>query len=292
MERKIKALEEEREELLREREFHREINGVLAHDLRSPIAVLSMAGYFLREELERISSAKTDEERTKAIKSMEDRIETVSSCGMNVSDLAQILNLTEITPEEINERREYFSFLEKIDEVMQAQAYQLSVRNQGISFEYSSEIEDLKLRTNTAIFKSIFSNVVSNAVRYAQTQSQINSIAYQDDGNFIFELENVVREPIDLSELRQIFDKGYRINGKDNSELHKRNEGLGLYFVNKVIRNGFGGNIEVSSDHEFQISKERVIGFESIFYGQKFQDFYTPLPSFHAKISIPLESII
>ena len=173
----------------------------------------------------------------------------------------------------------------------------MNKRMLGARFSYSPEVERMEVRTNKPAFASLFSNVVGNAVQYAFSNSLIKALAYLSSRDFIFELENMVSRPIDAEEIRHIFEKGYRMQAEVHEEnIFKRNEGLGLYFSEKVVRRGFNGRIDIASDHTFKITDERTTEMKEKEYGQPYpkssKSEIPSLPSFHAKISIPLEALV
>ena len=292
MEERYQKLKEEREELLREREFHREIEKLLVHDLKSPVAKLNMAEEMLDNYLGEIRDAKDKEERNKKIFEARRFLRVIGSSGRKVSDLAEILKLSDITPETLKKDSQKFNLWERLDETIQSYGHEMiSQRELGLELYFQEDIKDWEVNTNISAIRSIFSNVVGNAIQYAPRESVIKSSIYKNSENLIFELENMVTQPIDIKELKQIFEKGYRLD-ETQTDINRRNEGLGLYFVEKAIKKGYQGKIEVSSDNSFQITEEKTKALSKKSYGINYSPFYETLPSFHMKLSIPRNSLV
>lgn len=292
MEEKYKKLREAHEELLREREFHRELMRVLMHDLKSPMNVLGLSESLLERYLNEIEKSKTAEERTQIIFNARRMLRTIGSSGREAANISEILALSEVSYDELKINSVVFRFPERVQDVIQAYEHQLITKKKsGIQIAYSPEIESLDLKTNIAAFSSMLSNLFGNSIQYAEQSSLIKALSYCEDENFIFELENMVPEPIDAEKIMHIFRKGYRINKSERDEQYRRNEGLGLYFVEKLVKRGYNGEINVSSGNSFKITEERTKDMVKKDYGIIYPGCYTPLPSFHTKVSIPLKTL-
>jgi len=291
MEERYQKLKEEREELLREREFHREIEKLLVHDLKSPVAKLNMAGEMLDNYLGEIRDAKDKEERNKKIFEARRFLRVIGSSGRKVSDLAEILKLSDITPEALKKDSKKFNLWERFDETIQSYEHtMISQRELGLELYFKENIKDLEVNTNISAMRSIFSNVIGNAIQYAPRESLIKSAIYTNSKDLILELENMVTSPINITELKQIFEKGYRLD-ETQTDINRLNEGLGLYFVEKAIKKGYQGRIDVSSGNSFQITDDKTKDLSKKTYGIIYPPFYETLPSFHMKVSIPLDSL-
>lgn len=282
------------EELLREREFHGETMELAVHDLKSPASFLANSGYLLEDYLKAVENVNTPQEKAKAIFNLRRQIRRIESKARRIANSADMLLLSNITPEEINKMRQKFKVFEVVeDSVISYEHEMISDRQLGFDLTYSSSAHSLQLYTNQGVLSSIFANLVGNAVKYAYQASVVKSLLFADKDNLVFELENMVEKMIDDAELTHIFEKGYRIksNSGEVKELSGTNQGLGLYFVNRIVKQGYGGEVRVKSSDSFQITDERAKGLTQRNYAAPYTPSYIPFPSFHISISFPLENI-
>ncbi|MEM4625567.1 MAG: hypothetical protein QXJ28_02275, partial [Candidatus Pacearchaeota archaeon] len=127
------------EELLKEREFHNEINSLLIHDLKSPATILQMAEHIAKGYFADYERATSDLARNEALFKIKRLIQTMNNASKRIVNLAGILRLGEVTAEEIKENSEEFNVLEQIRKTLQSYDHYLIMNKQGgLIFEYPS----------------------------------------------------------------------------------------------------------------------------------------------------------
>ena len=100
--------------------------------------------------------------------------------------------------------------------------YELLAKTRGIAFE--SRISRMEIQTNQSAMREVFSNLISNAVKYAEAGSVIKIVC----GKGKFSIWNLGEE-ISAQEVQALFDPFYR---RDNEV---EGNGMGLYFVKNIL---------------------------------------------------------
>lgn len=100
--------------------------------------------------------------------------------------------------------------------------YELLAKTRGIAFE--SRISRMEIQTSQSAMREVFSNLISNAVKYAEAGSVIKIICEKGK----FSIWNLGEE-ISAQEVPVLFDPFYR---RDNEV---GGNGMGLYFVKNIL---------------------------------------------------------
>ena len=281
--------------LLAELEYHRDAHDLVAHDLNGPLAFLVNISHLSEPPLKLIEKlSQGNQEIVQAIFDLRRIITSVENKSGRVTNTANALVLSDISPEELAKVRRKFSPYKTLNSDMASYEHEMLGRKLGFNLAYSQEVKNLKLHTNESALSTVFSNLIGNAVKYAYNASVIKSLVYCEDGKLVFELENMVKKPIDDRGLMYIFEKGHREHLGDLEDQMDigTNQGLGLYFVNRIVRNGFLGDITVKSSNSFYITEARTKGLDQKNYGVNYPPSFKRFPSFHTRVSIPLENIL
>ena len=291
LERENQRLLAEHEELLRQREFKQEIQSCFRHDIKNAVAVFGMCKEIMSPLIDK-SEYGEGNERTEACYLLRRYLKSFDSAGLKIANLSDVLRLSSLSKEDLKEFSKPFKPVRVIDEVIRSYEHHLIMKNQsGARFYFPRGLEYFSVNANVSAFTSIFSNMFSNAINYAFIPSVIQARLSVEENNLGIELENMVSKPIDAGEINYLFEKGYR--KEDRGEILNKNEGLGLFFAQKAIKNGFGGELYVASGNTFQITSDRIEGFEERNYGFiPPSPFVGPLPSFNIKATIPFETCI
>lgn len=290
MEKSYEELQRENEELAAKLAFLRQILGITAHDLRGSTAVLAGIEDRLDKDIIALAKETSQERRMERLYGIRSQINIIGSAGRDAVDHTELLSLEGITPEEIKQNGRKFKVVKSVKNTYKTLRHKLVRRGLSIVLEYPNELQDYEVHTSPSAIKCITANLIRNSIQYATSESVIKSILYTNDSNLIFELENMVTKPIDTELITQIFQRGFRLEATDPTIIIG-NEGIGLYWVQEIIKQGYKGNIEVTSDKRFQITEERTRGYEKKVYGTPYIPSYKQFPSFHTKVSIPLEAL-
>ncbi|MFN4216386.1 MAG: sensor histidine kinase [Brevinematales bacterium] len=99
------------------------------------------------------------------------------------------------------------------------------------------------LKGNEDIFRTIFDELISNAVYYNREKGSITIYAYQDGRGCVIEIRDTGRGiPLEFQPL--IFEQFYRLPGSE--KLNDKGAGLGLFLVRKFLAY-YGATISVDS---------------------------------------------
>ncbi|MFA5992617.1 MAG: ATP-binding protein [Candidatus Pacearchaeota archaeon] len=262
------------------------------HDFKGPLATLMMLSLDYPDLLQRLHDAE-DPQVAKSIEFKLRQMVRRSDAALGLlNDHFQIASCRGMSTEQLMKYAEKFDLLKKLKQIFDAHEHPLIRSDLGLTFDYSPSLENFEVYANVGALSSPISNLVSNAIKYATPRgSVIKAMAYLSEDSFGFELENAVRQPIDVAELQRFFEFGYTRGEIDSREAYGRSQGIGLTDARDLLIT-LGASVELSSDHYFQITEERAEegGFRRKNYGIIPPQREVPrLPSFHAKVSIPLE---
>ncbi len=277
-------------QLARELEFHEEIKQILAHDLRSPVNI--MANYIgeIRKKLEEVKKTEGNIDAEQKLRGYEmivrQYFEPIISSGRRVVDTTMILDLSNWTYEELSREAEEISPLGKINEVLDVWMHDAIRKGKGLNLHYRNQDIDKRIIAHLGAFSSIFSNLIGNAIQYANVQSNINARLTLED-NPVFEIENQITGEINTSELNELLKKGYRRERIKIEDAFVRNEGIGLYFVNKVVRQGFLGSLSIRSDYKQRISPILLEEYKVKNYSTNYPELKKS-PFFYARVKLPV----
>ena len=205
-----------------------------------------------------------------------------------------LIMLKGLSYEEVKKQAKPLNLIDEIRNIVNAYEHSRFRRGLGFILEYSPEVKVFEAKTSPHAFAVLFSNLITNSLKYASSNSVIKALGYfNKERTFNFELENMVDIPINPEKLKRVFERGYTQEEVQTDEIYRRNEGLGLSDAKEIVEKVYRGRVEVSSDHRFQITYERAKGMEREEFPVIPRKSYVPhLPSFHATVSIPLEALI
>jgi len=102
--------------------------------------------------------------------------------------------------------------------------------------------EDLIIRTDKESFRTIFSNLLNNAIKYSPNNSTIEFISITDKNYITISIKDN-GYGIDKVSLKRIFERFYRTS---KARAHTKGTGLGLALV-KQLSQRIGANVHVES---------------------------------------------
>ncbi|URA10276.1 sensor histidine kinase [Thermospira aquatica] len=121
--------------------------------------------------------------------------------------------------------------------------YEEEIKKRHIKVEVVFHEKFPLLRGNEDVFRTIFDELISNAVYYNREKGKIRIYAYSDNRGHIIEIQDTGKGiPVEFQGL--IFEQFYRVPG---SEKHNdKGAGLGLFLVKKFL-GYYGATISVQS---------------------------------------------
>lgn len=203
----------------------------MTHELKTPIATLSMAGEVLSSNGTHNGDARTSryfniiKEETQRLKNMVDRV-------LQVSELEKSDH--KISREEIN-----------IDQLIQdtIESAFLDRREKPVKLNVNLKIGETVCKADKFHVRNIISNLINNAYKYSSENPEISIKSSKNGKGIYFSIED---NGIGMKneDTKHIFDKFYRV---PTGNVHNvKGFGLGLYYVKTIIEM-HDGEIEVKS---------------------------------------------
>ncbi len=104
--------------------------------------------------------------------------------------------------------------------------------------------EDLTLYASSIRLQQLFSNLINNAIKYNVNNGKIFIKAYTEEKYVRINIKDT-GIGIDREHINKIFDRFYRVNTENTSEIP--GNGLGLSIVKDIVAL-YGGNIKINSE--------------------------------------------
>jgi|WetSurMetagenome_2_1015567.scaffolds.fasta_scaffold00004_186 signal transduction histidine kinase len=202
----------------------------MTHELKTPLATITVAGKTLEMEKIRKDDAKI--------------LETAKLIGKQSVHLNQLINM--ILEISMWERTEFQldkktvdigEFMNDIVESFKSGYGNSAILNQKYNFS------GVKADVDIVYFTTMVNNLLSNAVKYCDKEPEINVEGFVEDKNIHISISD---NGIGISKVDQkhVFDKFYRAS---SGNIHKyKGLGLGLYYVKKIAT-AHGGDVTLSS---------------------------------------------
>ena len=222
----LMEIRDKNQEIERNSELKSQLLGMVAHDLRNPIAAVESIAMLMemddinadtRENLEMMKAS-----CVKARTIIEDLLETARN---------------ENTSEFITQKTELNKFISDIIEVWKPQ-------NTTKDIELTSRAIPVYAKINNEKFQRVMDNLIGNALKFSKEQSKVAVIVTKDGSHVIIEVKDSgIGIPKDkLPIIFDPFTKAGRAGLKG-----EQSTGLGLSIVKQIIEK-HGGQIEVESE--------------------------------------------
>ena len=115
--------------------------------------------------------------------------------------------------------------------------------------------EDLILRTDKESFRSIFSNLLNNAIKYSPKGSKIIFNAAKEKKSIVISIKDN-GYGIEKNSIKRVFERFYR---SSKARAHTKGTGLGLALV-KQLSSRIGANVKVES--QINVGSEFFVSFQ------------------------------
>ena len=199
----------------------------VSHELKTPLTVIQGE---IEITLRKLREPKEYEKSLQVIKKQSKQIELI---------VKQLLLLTKYSKENIKESFEKSSLDSMLISVIDK--FQKKLQEKNINL-YLEKIEPIIMNANSVLMKSIFSNLIDNAIKYTPNNKNIFVSLYKDTKiHFIVKDEGI---GIEKKHLSKIMDRFYRVDSSRNKKV--KGFGLGLSIVkNSVLMHD--GQIKIDS---------------------------------------------
>ncbi len=129
-----------------------------------------------------------------------------------------------------------------INKILENYKTEIEEKKLNVSIAISEEVE--KIDGNNTIFKTIFDELISNAIFYNKNEGMLTIRATMSGEKYKFEIIDT-GNGIRKEDRDKVFEQFYR--GVDSYSLNQKGAGLGLYMVRNLV-NTYGGNISMQSE--------------------------------------------
>ena len=201
----------------------------ITHELKTPLATLSLATKLLKKE-PLIIASKTADATVNTIERQNKRLQNL---------IDQVLN-NSLGYKEIQLHRESLILHDYLHTVLED--FLISVNEKDVNVTIDIETNNTTLLIDKFFFTTALFNILENAIKYSNEFVKINFTATCTDTLKIVIKDNGIGILPENKKL--IFDKFFR---EGNKEIHNvKGLGLGLYYTNQIVK-AHDGTINVSS---------------------------------------------
>ena len=114
-------------------------------------------------------------------------------------------------------------YLREIDDLVASKELQIHLAIQSPAF----------INGNKLLIEKVFSNLISNAVKYSPHGASVDIILQNTNGRFLFSVENTGTH-IPEDDIPKLFDAFYRM--EQSRSRRTGGSGLGLYMVQRILQ--------------------------------------------------------
>ena len=229
---KLKKTNKELKEL---NEFRSNMIDTVSHELRTPLT--SIQGYtsrLLRQDIE--IDKETQQKSLKVIKKQSERLKRM---------IEDLLVIPDIEDSRLNVIMDSISVPEVVEDSI------LLIKNSSSKTIVNTIPDDLPpIYADRDRFEQVIINLIENAVKYAEDDTEILIKACEDNGKVCIEINN--KYPlISREKLKTLFDKFTRMD--DKTTRTTRGTGLGLFIVKGLVE-AMNGEVRLYSTEEYGFS--------------------------------------
>lgn len=214
----LDIIDREKHQLAREKEFI----GAISHELKTPITVIS-------GQLEGMMYG---------IGKFKDRDLYIGKCYETTQELKTLVEkMINISKTEILEKKSHKSRLDINETILSViEKYRFLYEEKNINFRINIRNKRY-IYANKEDMITVFSNIISNAIKYSPKDENIILTLLEYRKNFTTPYVKLILEntgvTIKKDQIQKIFDPLYRIESSRNRNTG--GSGMGLYFVSKIL---------------------------------------------------------
>lgn len=204
---------------------------IIAHDLRSPI--LTIMSFI--EMLQKVGNDISENDFKEMLSEIEDSVKSTEALLDNLLKWA----MTQINQITLNKETRYLSDYRNFIQ----QNLNDSAQNKNIKLNINFP-ENLEINADFNMLSTVLRNLINNAIKFSNKESEINISAFMENTDIIFEVQDF-GIGIPESGLRNLFElnSSYKQRGTAN----EKGTGLGLKLCYEFV-NMHGGLIEANSE--------------------------------------------
>ena len=139
-------------------------------------------------------------------------------------------------------KRKMNIFTEAVSPVVKSEKMRLEEKGMHLRIENESRFREIEVEADPVLIMVVYTNLISNAIRYGKTGGEITIGYWEDEKNYYFYVKNEGKG-IPKDKLSVIFEKFVRLE----EETQIKGSGLGLYNTKEIIER-HGGKIWAESE--------------------------------------------
>ncbi len=210
-------------------ELKRGVISTVSHQLRSPLTSVRMAVHLLLEE----KLGSLTPEQTELLLAAREDSERLHSILNNLLDISRIESgKVQMDFKPVSSHSLVFDALEP---------FQVDFKQRGVALVTDLPTELPKVWVDTARISHVFSNLLSNALRYTPAGGKVRVQAKAEEETVVFSVSDT-GSGIPSEYLQRIFEQFFRVPNQGNES----GAGLGLAIVKEIVE-AHGGTVHVDS---------------------------------------------
>ena len=207
---------------LEKKEQHRIISSI-SHDIKTPLTSIIGYGDLIKEE-----------DDLKVIKKHNNKI---TDKALNIKEILSTFDDYLVNYENTPLKLNKFIISDLVDKINND--YKLDLENNNIKLEVITKLNDEVIYIDGLKLKRIFSNLISNSIRYITSNGKITIEILKDDKDYIFKIKDNGKG-VDEAILDKLFDPFY------TTDKSRKISGLGLSICKEFVEL-HGGNIKAKN---------------------------------------------
>lgn len=207
---------------LEKKEQHRIISSI-SHDIKTPLTSIIGYGDLIKEE-----------DDLKVIKKHNNKI---TDKALNIKEILSTFDDYLVNYENAPLKLNKFVISDLVNKINND--YKLDLENNNIKFEVITKLKDEVIYIDGLKLKRIFSNLISNSIRYITSNGKITIEILKDDKDYIFKIKDNGKG-VDKAILDKLFDPFY------TTDKSRKISGLGLSICKEFVEL-HGGNIKAKN---------------------------------------------
>lgn len=221
-----------------------EVSAFVGHEIRSPLASLHSLHY-LTEDL--VQEFRRQKEITREDwNHLADKMAQSSALLQKVVRSTYLLGTLEMDSETFQREQQWVEMGASLL-LSAGSAYSFEIRRRKllVVVRRDSHFANELVLVHRTWFEAIFDNLLGNAIKYSSEGGRIDFSILESEDQYVIHVSNPVDEAPSAERLNRLFEKGYRGDAGFNQKDIGANQGLGLYFVNRIVTLGYGGTVKV-----------------------------------------------
>ena len=207
---------------LEKKEQHRIISSI-SHDIKTPLTSIIGYGDLIKEE-----------DDLKVIKKHNNKI---TDKALNIKEILSTFDDYLVNYENAPLKLNKFVISDLVNKINND--YKLDLENNNIKLEVITKLNDEVIYIDGVKLKRIFSNLISNSIRYITSNGKITIEILKDDKDYIFKIKDNGKG-VDKAILDKLFDPFY------TTDKSRKISGLGLSICKEFVEL-HGGNIKAKN---------------------------------------------